>query len=132
MPTGIPKKKNDVQKCDKVFSDIIRLRDGECVRCHTREQLQCSHVLPRTYYCIRCDERNAITLCFKCHFHWWHKNPFEAVEWFEEKYPGRYQELRELTWHPEKVFWDIKLMELKKRLKEMKNDSNIDVFGIGV
>jgi hypothetical protein len=40
---------------------------------------------------------NIKTLCWNCHLNWWHKNPIEAVDWFKEKYPDRYAELKEIA-----------------------------------
>lgn len=88
---------------DNLFSKIVRERDGRCLRCGKTENLQCSHVLPRTYMVTRWNLDNAITLCVGCHLYWWHKNPLEAAAWYEEKFPGRYAELRALALTYKKV-----------------------------
>jgi hypothetical protein len=44
---------------------------------------------------LQFDPLNMKTLCYFCHFNWWHKNPFEASEWFEEKFPDRFEYLQE-------------------------------------
>lgn len=82
---------------DTLFSKYIRKRDGKCQRCGTIENLQCSHVLPRTFISVRWNPENAITLCYRCHIYWWHKYPHDAVEWFDEKWPGRYAAMRAIT-----------------------------------
>lgn len=64
---------------DKLFSQFIRLRDKECVRCHSRVQLndnelpishQNSHYWGRANWSVRFDEKNCDTLCFACHHSW--------------------------------------------------------------
>ena len=79
---------------DALFSHFIRVRDAKCLRCSKVETLQCSHVMPRTWLATRWDPDNAITLCYACHLHWWHKDPLGAAEWFEAMWPGRYQRVR--------------------------------------
>lgn len=37
---------------------------------------------------------NIKALCYSHHFHWWHKNPIEAHEWINEKYPERMKRLK--------------------------------------
>jgi len=82
-------------KLDAVFSQIVRRRDGRCLRCHTRENLQCSHVIPKSAsQFLRWDLSNAITLCTGCHLYWWHRYPHGAVEWFNGLFPGRHDELQ--------------------------------------
>lgn len=69
------------KKLDVLFSQFIRQRDKKCVRCGTTQNLQCSHIMSRVSLKLRWDERNALTLCYKCHLTWWHKEPLEASEW---------------------------------------------------
>jgi hypothetical protein len=40
---------------------------------------------------------NLKTLCVACHLYWWHLNPLEAYEWFKQKYPDRYRQLKKLS-----------------------------------
>ena len=30
------------------------------------------------------DPMNVMTMCHRCHFFWWHKNPLDAWEWLRE------------------------------------------------
>lgn len=92
-----------MKSLDNLFSKIIRTRDGKCLRCGKTEQLQCSHVVPRTFISTRWNTENAITLCYACHIHWWHKNPLEAAEWFESKWPGRWKALYAIANKHEKI-----------------------------
>lgn len=64
---------------DKVFSQYIRLRDGECVRCHSLVEFnskglpvshQASHYISRGKESTRFDESNVDCLCHGCHQYW--------------------------------------------------------------
>lgn len=100
-------------KCDILFSKKIR-SIGRCEWCGTRDNLQCSHIISRTVMALRCDERNAISLCYGCHLHKWHKEPLMAAEWFNSKFPGRYDTLILLKNETlgKKVDWESKYNEL--------------------
>lgn len=86
-----------MRSIDNMFSRVIRARDRICQHCGTDKSLQCSHVLPRTYLSVRWNTDNAIALCYRCHIYWWHKYPHDASQWFDSRWPGRYQALRELS-----------------------------------
>lgn len=109
-----------MRSLDNVFSRIIRARDGRCLHCGATESLQCSHVLPRTYFSVRWEEDNAITLCYRCHLQWWHKYPHEAVEWFDSEFPGRHGELIEMVKQYHKIDREAMLRSLKERLKQLQ------------
>lgn len=79
-----------IKKLDALFSLRVRERDGVCLVCGKTENLQCAHLISRTYKHLRWDERNAITLCYKHHIHWAHKEPLEFAAWVEEKLPETY------------------------------------------
>ena len=66
---------------DTIFSQYIRRRDKVCRKCGTNQNLQNSHIMSRVSQNLRWDERNAMTLCYKCHLCWWHKEILEAAEW---------------------------------------------------
>lgn len=62
-----------------MFSQFIRLRDGKCVRCGSRVQLnenglpvshEASHYFGRGNERTRFDPENVDTLCFACHSLW--------------------------------------------------------------
>jgi hypothetical protein len=69
-------------KYDKLFSQLIRLRDTQCQRCGKGGRLECSHIYSRRHKGLRWDTRNAKALCFNCH-RWWHENPAEAGDWLQ-------------------------------------------------
>ena len=73
-------KKLKEKKIDIEFSKWIRARDGKCLKCGTKENNQCAHIFSRTARSVRWDELNALTLCYKCHLFWAHKNPIEFTE----------------------------------------------------
>jgi 5-methylcytosine-specific restriction endonuclease McrA len=118
-PFAKPTKKKTVswykKQCDILFSRLIR-SIGYCERCGGVDNLQCSHVIPRTVLTLRCDPENAMSLCMTCHLYWWHKHPLEASEWFSTRYPGRYEKLREKERASlgQKVDWITLYEQLKK------------------
>src|SRR3990167_7578217 len=83
---GKPKKIKENQ-LDRVFSLYIRNRDKRCLKCGTKENLQCAHIFSRTARSVRWNALNALTLCYKCHLFWAHKNPIEFTE-FVKHYLG--------------------------------------------
>lgn len=88
----------------KLFSQYIRERDGKCQKCGKTTSLQCSHVNSvGAYPALRFDPFNAIALCHRCHIYWWHKEPLEASEWFQNKFPAQYAYLVEARHESEKV-----------------------------
>ena len=72
------------QRCGKVV---------EGANCHA------SHILNvGSYKSLELDPSNMKVLCgMPCHLSWWHKNPLEAAEWFNEKFPDRYFYLKEIA-----------------------------------
>lgn len=74
---------------DLWFSKYIRLRDGECRRCHSPVQFnskgdpishQASHFQGRRKEATRFDPENVDCLCTGCHAHFT-AFPFEHVQW---------------------------------------------------
>lgn len=65
--------KGRVGRNDREFSLFIRERDRVCQRCGKDRNLQCAHIVSRTYRKTRWDPDNAMALCFGCHktfTHW--------------------------------------------------------------
>ena len=79
---------------DKNFSLWIRARDGGCMRCGKKDNLQCAHIFSRSARSVRWDELNAITLCGGCHLFWAHKNPIEFTEFIMKRLGDQYEELK--------------------------------------
>lgn len=89
-------RKKLTNKCDDLFSKIVRSQ-GECERCGNTnpKSLQCAHVISRRHLRTRWDLENAICLCTSCHLYWQHKEPYEFVRWFDNKFGGNlYDELK--------------------------------------
>jgi len=79
-------RKKLINKCDAVFSLLIRGTWRKCARCFKTPPavtLQCSHLFSRQHLAIRWDERNAVAKCGGCHI-WWGGNPLEAQKWLIE------------------------------------------------
>lgn len=58
-------------KCDKLWSEAVRTRDGECVLCGKREGLAAHHWVHSKAQgnMHRWNVKNGITLCFACHIY---------------------------------------------------------------
>lgn len=78
-----------IDPADKVFSQWIRLRDGECRRCHSKVLVNdkglpvshhASHFQSRRKESTRFDPENVDTLCGGCH-QYFTANPGEHYEW---------------------------------------------------
>jgi len=95
----IAKKKIPLSKLKQLRAQVIFKRDGgRCVRCGSDKGISPSHVYPQGRYPrMAWIMINIKTLCWSCHFNWWHKHPLEAKEWFDEKYPGRAEQLKEIS-----------------------------------
>src|SRR3990167_2683787 len=75
-----------------------------------------SHILPEgAYPLMSAEPNNILCFCYHCHINWWHKSPLEATEWFNEKWPGRYQEQRKQADEKLKhiVNWEQEWNEIK-------------------
>ena len=86
-----------IDPADKAFSKYIRLRDGECVRCHSLPEnnvegepingLECSHYFGRRKESTRFEPDNCDSLCFGCH-QYWGSTDREAYRAFKVKQLG--------------------------------------------
>lgn len=57
------------RKCDKLFSQIVRVRGG-CEETGGTEALQCCHIISRSYHATRWDLDNAFCLTQKRHMYY--------------------------------------------------------------
>lgn len=100
-PSTRPKKrpKQDYMKrADRLFSKLIRARDGHCQAVGTHDitcsgYLQCAHIVGRGELSLRVDESNALTLCQAHHVFFTHR-PAAWHDFIDDHYPGRWDELR--------------------------------------
>lgn len=85
MPWG----KVKADRADIFFSQWVRLRDGECLRCHKPLEvnvkglpvsLQASHFQGRRKEATRYDPQNVCALCPGCH-RYFTENPAEHYQW---------------------------------------------------
>lgn len=85
---------------------------GICNWCEKgNRRLFSSHVLPKgSAGRLRYEPDNLMALCYGCHLgaRGWHKDPMRARDWFDAKYPGRYQRLQIAARNSPKV--DLKLL----------------------
>ena len=66
--------------------------------------LQAAHILPKGKYpLLRYALENLLTLCYRDHLEWAHKDPIGFVHWIEAVWPGRIQRLRESAAMPRKI-----------------------------
>lgn len=85
-------------------------------------QMHGSHIMPVTWAGTAALPYNILCLCSSCHKmarDSWHEDPVGSGRWFEEKWPGRYDELRQIavaySQNPKpKIDWK----ELRDSLKE--------------
>lgn len=74
----------------KLWAEVVKTRDGKCLKCGATEDLHAHHLISRRKKNVRYEPDNGITLCYRCHFYWWHsKDPFisiEVVKWFESQW----------------------------------------------
>jgi hypothetical protein len=82
-----------IDAADKAFSQFVRLRDGECVRCHSKVKMndkglpvshQASHFMGRGKESTRYELLNVDTLCTGCHMYFT-ANPSEHYMWQVER-----------------------------------------------
>lgn len=92
------------------------------------KQLQGSHIYPEGRYgAMSADTDNILCLCAGCHM-WsndsWHENPLESADWFRNKYPGRYEELKKrskLSPTCDLYYWKKKLILLQEEYNSLIN-----------
>ncbi len=76
-------RKAAILRMDKKISAYVKERDGnKCRYCgNTLMRLDVHHIIRRSVYGLRWDEKNLITLCLKCHT-WAQESPMQFREWF--------------------------------------------------
>ena len=104
-------------RCDKLFSRIIR-SSGQCVRCGSKDNLQCAHIIGRKYSATRTDTNNAWNLCARCHRRLT-DFPREHSHFITETIGStKYEELREKAETVTKMDWDGEYERLKEIAKQ--------------
>jgi hypothetical protein len=70
-------------KATRLHSQLVRMR-GLCESCGSTENLQCAHIMSRSYNATRTDENNAFCLCARCHW-FYTKAPIEFARFTFER-----------------------------------------------
>jgi len=112
------KRQNWMKQADVLFSKIIRERDRQCQACGTTQDLQCAHIISRSYKSIRTLEDNAVALCRSEHIYFTHR-PLEWREWVEQRFPGRWDRLATQALMYERVDWRAERDRLKTVLERL-------------
>ena len=77
---------------------------GLCAKCGLQKLLQAAHIFSKgSHPSLRYDLDNVIGLCLRCHIFWAHRDPVAFVDWVEQKYPGRVDQLRLAAQMPRKI-----------------------------
>lgn len=84
------------QQLDLLVKAYVHVRDGhKCLRCGKTKPLQAAHIFSKgKHQRLRFDPLNLLTLCVGCHIFWAHKDPVAFVDWINEKYPMRIEQLK--------------------------------------
>lgn len=89
--TTAAKRKRLINRCDKLYSRAIKLRDRRSLYSGKTQKLQCSHLIPRGHWQYRWDMRNAITLTAGEHLYGWHGIRADHYrKWLREELPDSY------------------------------------------
>ena len=125
------------KKCVTWAKIEAKTRDNyTCQYCGKKAEgsnLHGSHILPEgSYPLMSAEPANIIALCAEHHlggisprlnrqFESWHSHPILFAKWFEEKWPGRYQELREMAEEKRKhvVNWEARWNEILTQTKSV-------------
>ena len=75
------------KKLKALIHEIVLLRDKACLKCGNPE-FQMSHIYSvGAHKRMEFDPDNIKALCYRCHLHWWHKEPMEARYWIKTVIP---------------------------------------------
>ena len=76
------------KKLDKLWANKVKERDGMCLYCETKNNLNAHHIFSRSNFSTRWLLENGISLCSKHHIlsseFSAHKTPVEFVDWLIE------------------------------------------------
>jgi hypothetical protein len=83
------------KKADALYSLKIR-KAGKCLKCGSKENLQCSHFVSRRYHNTRWNLSNACCLCKGCHFYLTN-HPLEAEIFAKEVLGTGYEAMKKIA-----------------------------------
>lgn len=101
-------------KATQLHALIVRSR-GRCERCGSAANLQCAHIVGRSFAWTRTDENNAWCLCASCHAHLGNE-PFEHVQFAIKTHGEEGYELLRLKARDginRKFDWDAEVLRLR-------------------
>ncbi len=83
-------------QADGLTRTLVLRRDLErCLKCGGDKMLQAAHIFPKGKYpLLRYVLENLLTLCYRDHLEWAHKDPVGFTDWIEAVWPGRIERLR--------------------------------------
>lgn len=119
-----------IDPADKEFSRYIRLRDGECKRCHRKGEgpegingLQNSHFYGRGKESTRFDPLNCDSMCAGCHQHFT-SNPANYAEWkLKQLGMDKYNALSIRAHRYQKKDRAFELLKAKELVKSLKREA---------
>lgn len=92
-----------IDPLDKLFSQMIRLRDKTCQYCGKQGRLETSHFHGRRKHSVRYDPDNACALCYSCHMYLG-ENPYKHTEFFRKRLGSeRFEQLNIRAETPQKI-----------------------------
>ena len=116
-------RKRLINQLDRVFSRYIRLRDGACVICGSRENLNAGHIITRSVYSVRWDEENVWAQCRGCNFLHEHR-PEIFITWFINRFGRKKWEALLRRSRTLKKWQNYELTEMiqhyKEKIKELE------------
>ena|SRR3990167_3267414 len=94
-------RKISIDKCDKLWSELVRARDGKCAYCGKKEYLAAHHIFGRSNSATRFLLENGISLCpshhvFSPQFSA-HRTEQDFRIWVKKLLGSKYRELEKLS-----------------------------------
>jgi len=119
-PKKKPKRSTLKNKCDKMWSEIIRSR-GQCEICGTYKASNPHHVIGRQNYNLRWDILNGCLLCSNHHTSGRlsaHTDSIWFMEWFKENRQKDYEHLVK----KKNIIWDKDYDKVLEYLREAADE----------
>lgn len=113
---------------DEAKKYVKTLHNYTCEKCGNKgRQQHGAHIMPVTWAGTAADTDNILDLCSTCHSvgrESAHEDGVQFARWLEEKFPGRYDRLREkavkYATNPfPKIDWKEVRKEIKKKMEEL-------------
>ena len=90
---------------------------------------QWCHIVSRTANKTRWELLNALTGCGHCH-QWAHANPVDFGVWFVNKYPYRFDHLREIGMDSNRIWRQSDFKEIERALLKKAIDLEVDYMTV--